>query len=47
MKKQRNTIPILSTSWNYGDKKESVGGDINKSSNITSPYQTIDRTPDK
>ena len=37
MKRQRSTIPILSSSWNYGDKKESMGGDINKSSNLTSP----------
>jgi hypothetical protein len=38
MKRQRTTIPIISTSWVDGEKRETAVGDINKSSsNMMSP----------
>jgi hypothetical protein len=38
MKRQRSTIPIISTSWVDGEKRETAVGDINKSSsNMMSP----------
>ena len=38
MKRQRSKIPIISSSWNDGEKRETAVGDINKSSsNMMSP----------